>query len=120
MKENKQNTQKAAEESLKKTMQEGEEPSVENLMVALEQAHTRIKQLQMQMAQMSEAYRDMQLRLATNEFQHRLEFLWKVLFIDGAPTVFGKEFIAKCTEEFKEMMFPTFPVEQEGEGKQNG
>ena len=120
MKENKQNTQRAAEESLKKTLQEGKEPSVENLMVALEQAHTRIKQLQMQMGQMSEAYRDMQVRLATNEFQHRLEFLWKVLFTDDAPTVFGKEFIAKCTEEFKEMMFPTFPVEQEGESKQNG
>lgn len=117
MKENKSNSQKAAEESLKKTLQEGKEPSVENLMVALEQAHTRIKQLQMQLAQMSEAYRDMQLRLATNEFQHRLEFLWKVLFTDDAPTIFGKEFIAKCTEEFKEMMFPTFPTEQEEDSK---
>lgn len=120
MKENKQTTQKVAEESLKKTLQEGAEPSVENLMVALEQAHTRIKQLQMQMAQMSEAYRDMQLRLATNEFQHRLEFLWKVLFTDYAASTFGDEFIAKCTEEFKEMMFPAFPAEQEGESKQNG
>ena len=94
--------------------------SVENLMVALEQAHTRIKQLQMQMGQMSEAYKDMQLRLATNEFQHRLEFLWKVLFTDGAKTVFGREFIEKCVEEFKEMIFPTFPVEQEENNKQNG
>lgn len=117
MKENKQNTQKAAEESLKKTMQEGEEPSVESLMVALNQANGRIRQMQVQMGQMSEAYKEMQLRLATNEFQHRLEFLWKVLFTDGAPTIFGREFIAKCTEEFKEMLFPTFPVEQEGESK---
>ena len=113
MKENKQNAQKAAEESLKKTMQEGKEPSVENLMVALNQANGRIKQMQVQMGQMSEAYRDLQLRLATTEFQHRLEFLWKVMFTDGAPTLFGREFITKCAEEFKEMMFPTFPVEQE-------
>lgn len=117
MKENKQNAQKAAEESLRKTMQEGEEPSVENLMVALSQANGRIKQMQIQMGQMSEAYKDLQLRLATTEFQHRLEFLWKVMFTDNSYVMFGEEFIEKCAEEFKEMMFPTFPVEQEEDSK---
>lgn len=117
MKENKQNTQKAAEESLRKTMQEGEEPSVEKLMVALNQANGRIKQMQIQMGQMSEAYKDLQLRLATTEFQHRLEFLWKVMFTDNSYAMFGKEFIEKCAEEFKEMMFPTFPTEQEEDSK---
>ena len=117
MKENKSNAQKAAEESLKKTMQEGDKPSVENLMVALNQANGRIKQMQVQMGQMSEAYKDLQLRLATTEFQHRLDFLWKVLFTDGTKTVFGREFIEKCAEEFKDMMFPTFPVEQEEDNK---
>lgn len=113
MKENKSNSQKAAEESLKKVMQEGKEPSVENLMVALNQANSRIKQMQLQMSQMGEAYKDMQLRLATTEFQHRLEFLWKVMFTDDSYVMFGEEFIKKCAEEFKEMMFPTFPTEQE-------
>lgn len=117
MKENKQNAQKAAEESLRKTMQEGEEPSVENLMVALNQANGRIKQMQIQMGQMSEAYKDLQLRLATTEFQHRLEFLWKVMFTDNSYGMFGEEFIEKCAEEFKEMMFPTFPTEQEEDNK---
>lgn len=117
MKENKSNSQKAAEESLKKVMQEGEEPSVENLMVALNQANGRIKQMQLQMGQMSEAYKDMQLRLATTEFQHRLDFLWKVLFTDNSYTMFGEEFLEKCAEEFKEMMFPTFPMEQEEDSK---
>ena len=117
MKENKQNTQKAAEESLRKTMQEGEEPSVEKLMIALNQANGRIKQMQLQMSQMGEAYKDLQLRLATTEFQHRLEFLWKVMFTDNSYAMFGKEFIEKCAEEFKEMMFPTFPTEQEEDSK---
>lgn len=117
MKENKSNAQKAAEESLKKTMQEGKEPSVENLMVALNQANGRIKQMQVQMEQMYDAHRDLQLRLATNEFQHRLEFLWKVMFTDNSYVMFGEEFIEKCAEEFKEMMFPTFPVEQEEDNK---
>ena len=117
MKENKSNSQKAAEESLKKVMQEGDEPSVENLMAALSQANGRIKQMQIQMGQMSEAYKDLQLRLATTEFEHRLEFLWKVLFTDGAPTIFGRDFTKKCAEEFKEMMFPTFPMEQEEDKK---
>lgn len=117
MKENKSNSQKAAEESLKKVMQEGEEPSVENLMVALNQANGRIKQMQLQMSQMNEAYKDLQLRLATTEFQHRLEFLWKVMFTDDSHVIFGKEFIEKCSEEFKEMMFPTFPMEQEEDNK---
>ena len=117
MKENKSNSQKAAEESLRKVMREGEEPSVENLMVALNQANSRIKQMQLQMSQMGEAYKDLQLRLATNEFQHRLDFLWRVLFTDETKTVFGGEFIEKCAEEFKEMMFPTFPVEQEEDNK---
>lgn len=117
MKENKQNTQKAAEESLRKTMQEGKEPSVENLMVALNQANGRIKQMQLQMSQMGEAYKDLQLRLATTEFQHRLEFLWKVMFTDNSYVMFGEEFIEKCAEEFKEMMFPTFPTEQEEDNK---
>ena len=117
MKENKQNAQKAAEESLRKTMQEGDKPSVENLMLALEQAHTRIKQMQVQMSQIGEAYKDMQLRLATTEFQHRLEFLWKVMFTDDSHIMFGEEFIEKCAKEFKEMMFPTFPTEQEEDNK---
>lgn len=117
MKENKSNAQKAAEESLKKTMQEGKEPSVKNLMVALNQANGRIKQMQVQMEQMYDAHRDLQLRLATNEFQHRLEFLWKVMFTDNSYVMFGEEFIEKCAEEFKEMMFPTFPVEQEEDNK---
>lgn len=117
MKENKSNSQKAAEESLKKTMQEGDEPSVENLMVALNQANGRIKQMQLQMSQMGEAYKDLQLRLATTEFQHRLEFLWKVLFTDNSHFVFGDGFVEKCAAEFRDMMFPTFPVEQEEDNK---
>ena len=117
MEKTKSKAQKVAEESLKKTMQEGKEPSVENLMFALNQANDRIKQMHAQMEQMYEAHRDLQLRLATNEFQHRLDFLWKVMFTDNSYVMFGNEFIEKCAEEFKEMMFPTFPVEQEEDKK---
>lgn len=111
----KANTKKAAEESLNKVMHENDEPSVENLMLALNQANGRIKQMQVQMAQMAEAYKDLQLRLATTEFQNRLEFLWKVMFTDYSNQMFGDDFIAKCAEEFKDMMFPTFPMEQKEE-----
>lgn len=107
----KENTKKAAQESLNKVMHEADEPSVENLMVALNQANGRIKQMQVQMAQMVESYKDLQLRLATTEFQNRLDFLWRVLFTDNSCGMFGEEFISKCVEEFKDMMFPQFPEE---------
>ena len=107
----KENTKKAAQESLNKVMHEADEPSVENLMVALNQANGRIKQMQMQMAQMVESYKDLQLRLATTEFQNRLDFLWKVLFTDNSHFVFGDEFVEKCADEFKDMMFPQIPEE---------
>ena len=116
MEKTKTNAQKA-EESLKQTLQEEENPSVKNLVLALDQANNRIRQMQAQMAQMTNEYRDMQLRLATAEFQHRLEFLWKVLFTDDSHFVFGDEFVEKCAEEFKEMMFPAFPVEQKEDEK---
>jgi Zn-dependent oligopeptidase len=107
----KENTKKAAQESLNKVMQEANEPSVENLMVALNQANNRVKQMQVQMAQMVESYKDLQLRLATTEFQNRLDFLWKVMFTDNTRDMFGDDFIVKCAEEFKDMMFPQIPEE---------
>jgi len=110
-------TLRVSEESLRKTMQEGTEPSVEQLTFALNKSEATIRQLKIQLGQAAEAYKDMQLRLATTEFQHRLEFLWKVMFTDGAPTLFGRDFITKCAEEFKEMMFPTIPIEQEAHEK---
>ena len=116
MEKTKTNAQKA-EESLKQTLQEGKSPSVENLMLALDQANNRMRQMQAQMAQMANEYRDMELRLATAEFQHRLEFLWKVMFTDSSYVILGEEFIEKCAEEFKEMMFPTFPEEQKEDEK---
>lgn len=108
---------KKAEQSLKKVMQEGEKPSVENLMLALNQANGKIKQMQVQMAQMADACRDMELRLVTTEFKHRLEFLWKVLFTEDAKTVFGKDFVEQCNLEFKEMMFPPVPQPEDNEDK---
>lgn len=107
----KENNKKAAQESLDKVMHEADEPSVENLMVALNQANNRVKQMQVQMAQMVESYKDLQLRLATTEFQNRLDFLWRVMFTEDSLTIFGKEFIKKCAEEFKDMMFPQIPEE---------
>ena len=117
MKKETPNPQKAAEESLRKVMQKDGTPSVETLMAALDQANGRIRQMQIQMSQMNEACRDMKLRLAANEFQHRLDFLWRVLFTDNSSIIFGDEFLEKCAEEFKDMMFPTFPVEQKEEEK---
>lgn len=110
-------TLRVSEESLKKTMQEGKEPSVEQLMFALNKSEATIRQLKVQLGQAAEAYKNMQLRLATTEFQHRLEFLWRVMFTDGSPSLFGKDFITKCAGEFKEMMFPTVPIEQEAQEK---
>ena len=112
-------TLRASEESLRKTMQEGKEPSVEQLMIALNKSEATIRQLKVQLGQAAEAYKDMQLRLATTEFQHRLEFLWKVMFTDGSSSLFGRDFITKCAEEFKKMMFPVIPEELEPDAPEN-
>ena len=96
---------KVAKKSLQETMQQGE-PTVENLMFALNKSEATIKQLRMQLGQAAEAYKDVQLRLSLTEFHNRLEFLWKVMFTDGSASLFGRDFITKCAEEFKEMMFP--------------
>lgn len=106
-----------AQKDLTKAIQEGtEEPSVENLMIALSQSKATIQNLRNQIKQMAEGYRDLQIRLATTEFQHRLDFLWKVLFTENSEVYFGSEFLMKCAEEFKEMMFPQVaeetPVEE--------
>lgn len=109
--------EKKAEESLRKVMKEGEQPSVENLMLALNQANGKVRQMQAQLAQMADACRDMELRLVTTEFKHRLEFLWKVLFTEDAKKVFGEVFVEQCNLEFKEMMFPPVPQPEDKEDK---
>ena len=109
--------EKKAEESLRKVMKEGEQPSVENLMLALNQANGKVRQMQAQLAQMADACRDMELRLVTTEFKHRLEFLWKVLFTEDAKSVFGEVFVEQCNLEFKEMMFPPVPQPEDNENK---
>lgn len=105
------NSQNPTEESLKKTMHEGGEPSVEQLAFTINKQEALIKQLKSQLNQAAEAYRDMQIRLATTEFHHRLEFLWKVMFTENSSYMFGDEFIKKCAGEFKDMMFPVIPDE---------
>lgn len=111
MKENTSKPAKDAQEALRKASTEGTVPSIENLMISLDRANTTIRNLKAQMSQMVEGYRDLQVRLAANEFQHRLEFLWKVLFTEDSKAVFGKEFVEKCNDEFKDMMFPQMPEE---------
>ena len=104
--EKEKTAQQKAEESLKKVMQEGETPSVENLMLALNQAKVMNNQLRAKLAQLAEGCRDLELRLGASEFQHRLEFLWKVLFTAESKTVFGNDFVEKCKKDFEEMLFP--------------
>lgn len=99
-----------AQKALDKLIHDDKNPkTVEELTFALGRANNTIQNMRMQMNQMNESYRDLQLRLATTEFQHRLEFLWKVLFTEGTSKVFGNGFIEQCADEFKEMMFPPMP-----------
>ena len=107
-----------AQKDLDKLTHDAQNPkTAEELTFALSRANNTIQNMRAQMSQMAESYRDMQLRLATTEFQHRLEFLWKVLFTEGASGIFGNAFLARCAEEFKEMMFPPIPeTEMKGDG----
>jgi hypothetical protein len=101
---------KAAEDSLQKVMQEGE-PSVQELMSKLSDASIENQRLRYQMKQMAEEFKNMQIRLGAEEYKHRTEYLWKVIFTPESPIAFGVEFVDRCKEEFIEMMFPTIPEE---------
>lgn len=113
------NYDKVAQKSLNKVLQEGGQPSVENLMLALNQAKVNEQNNRNTILQMKEALRDLQIRLVTTEFQHRLEFLWKVMFTEGSINMFGADFISQCAEEFKYMMFPPAEETKEQEKEEN-
>lgn len=109
-----------AQESLRRLMQEGKkQPPVDVVMMNLKQARAENEQLKIQLMRAGEQFRDMQLRLLTNEFQNRLEFLWRVMFTEGTEKLFGKDFINKCAEEFKDMMFLAPPKEEEKKEEEN-
>lgn len=42
----------------------------------------------------------------TNEFWLRIDWLWKVITLEGGADVFSEEFIDKVTKEFEMRMYP--------------
>lgn len=47
--------------------------------------------------------------LVQGEMHKKLDWLWKVITLDGAVDVFGVEFFKTCVEEFKGIMTPPEP-----------
>ena len=47
--------------------------------------------------------------LVQGEVYKKLDWLWKVITLDGAIDVFGEEFYKTCVEEFKGIMTPPEP-----------
>lgn len=94
---------KIAEDSLKSVLQENNEMTQEEMMHNLQVLASENQKLKMQMHQMADAYKDMQLRLGSEEYKNRLEYLWRVV---TNVEHFTSEFVAKCTVEFEDMLFP--------------
>lgn len=51
----------------------------------------------------------------TSDFYARLDWLWRVITLEGSEEVFGEEFFDKTVDEFKVLMTP--PQQPQGEEK---
>lgn len=50
--------------------------------------------------------------LSMGEVHKKLEWLWKVITLDGSDDIFGDEFLQQCVNEFVEILTPV-PEEKE-------
>ena len=50
--------------------------------------------------------------LSQGEVHKRLDWLWKVITLEGAEDIFGREFYDYCVKDFKEIMTPNVAPEQ--------
>lgn len=50
--------------------------------------------------------------LSMGEVHKKLEWLWKVITLDGGDDIFGDEFLQQCVNEFVEILTPV-PEEKE-------
>lgn len=54
---------------------------------------------------LNEAAKQMEF-LSVGEVHKRLEWLWKVISLEGSNDVFGNEFLDYCIKDFKDIMTP--------------
>ncbi len=54
-----------------------------------------------------------------NEFWMRIEWLWKVITLDGSTEIFSEEFIDKVVKEFETRMYPPKNEEKTTEKPKN-
>lgn len=80
----------------------------EKFMVQLRQLDAQNKMLKNQLNQAVEEIKF----LTQAEFHKKLEWLWKVITLEGSAEVFSPEFYNNCVTEFKEMLTPQAPEEE--------
>ena len=83
-------------------------PNVETLMTQLNNLNTQNKMLKDRLNQDIEQIQF----LSQNEFHKKLEWLWKVITLEGSADIFSPDFYDTCVAEFMDMMTPQVPEEE--------
>lgn len=107
----KEQRKKDAEKAFE-SLSHGGEPDVKDLMKSLQAASMENQRLKMQLSQVVEQFKDLQLRLGAEEYKVRMEYLWKVV-TSKEGLAFDEEFVERCRAEFQNMIFPPAGEEEE-------
>lgn len=108
--------EKTAENKIKEKSPKGTEK------LSYEQLEQLASQYYAQSKRLNEALNEVQNKLleATtqlemfqkNEFWMRIDWLWRVITLEGSNEVFTNEFLEKVTKEFMARMYPPKPTEE--------
>lgn len=96
----------AKEKAIKDTPVQ-ETPNVETLMQEISNLNTQNAMLK---SKLNQAVEEIKF-LSQGEFHKKLDWLWKVITLEGAAEVFSANFYDHCVKEFVEMMTPEEPAE---------
>lgn len=84
------------------------DPQVEELVRGFNKLDAENKMLKSRLKEAAEQIKF----LSMGEVHKKLEWLWKVITLDGGDDIFGDEFLQQCVNEFMEILTPV-PEEKE-------
>lgn len=84
------------------------DPQVEELVRGFNKLDAENKMLKSRLKEAAEQIKF----LSMGEVHKKLEWLWKVITLDGGDDIFGDEFLQQCVNEFVEILTPV-PEEKE-------
>lgn len=95
----------AKEKTVKTADGKALEPQLPNLEAVQQEMDKLVAENKYLRGKLNEAAEQMRF-MSLGEVHKRLEWLWKVITLEGGEDTFGVEFINYCIEDFKEILTP--------------